>query len=50
MATQTETANRPKQELAPEQQLQKLREVYAGASELGRAALEKMMKNRNSNP
>jgi hypothetical protein len=43
MTMQTATANRPKQDLAPEQKLQKLREVYAGASELGRAALEKMM-------
>src|SRR5262245_36480803 len=43
MALQAATANRPKQASAPEQKLQKLREVYAGASELGRAALEKMM-------
>src|SRR5262245_65092338 len=40
MATSA-AVNTPKQSLAP--QLQKLREVYAGASELGRAALEKMM-------
>ena len=42
MATQV-AANRPKQELSVEQKLQNLREIYAGASELGRSALEKMM-------
>jgi hypothetical protein len=42
MTTQTETANRPKQDLAIEQKLQKLREIYAGAPELGRVALKKM--------
>ena len=35
--------NRPKQESSVDQKLQNLRQVYAGASELGRAALEKMM-------
>src|SRR5215510_6130572 len=39
----TSAVNRPKQELSVEQKLQNLREIYAGASELGRAALEKMM-------
>src|SRR5215510_15265326 len=39
----TSAVNRPKQELSVEQKLQNLREVYAGASELGRVALEKMM-------
>jgi hypothetical protein len=39
--TTSAAVNTPKQSLAP--QLQKLREVYAGASELGRDALEKMM-------
>jgi hypothetical protein len=43
MATQTAMANRPSQDTATAQQLQNLREVYADASELGRAALEKMM-------
>ena len=43
MATQTATANRPKQDSASDQKLQKLRETYAGAPELGRVALEKMM-------
>jgi hypothetical protein len=43
MATQTATANRPKQDSAPEQQLQKLREIYADAPEVGRVALEKIM-------
>jgi len=43
MTTQTVTVNRSEQDLAPEQQLQKLREIYAGAPELGRVALEKMM-------
>ena len=31
MATQAATANRPKQDSAPERQLQKLREIYADA-------------------
>ena len=43
MATQTAMANRPAQDTATAQQLQNLREIYADASELGRAALEKMM-------
>jgi hypothetical protein len=43
MATQTATATTPKQELPVEQQLQKLRELYADAPELGRIGLEKMM-------
>jgi hypothetical protein len=41
--TTSAAVNRPRQDLAPEQQLQKLREIYAGAPELGRVALEKMM-------
>ena len=41
MTTSAAVKNRPKQDLAP--QLQKLREIYAGAPELGRVALEKMM-------
>ena len=40
MATQTATANRPKQDLAIEQKLQKLRELYADAPEVGRTALK----------
>ena len=43
MATQTTSANRPAQDTATPQQLQKLRELYADAPELGRAGLEKMM-------
>jgi hypothetical protein len=43
MAAQTATANKPKQDSAPEQQLQKLREIYADAPEVGRVALEKIM-------
>jgi hypothetical protein len=43
MATQTAMANRPAQDTATAQQLQNLREIYADASELGRAALDKMM-------
>src|ERR1044072_2933418 len=39
--TASAAVNTPKQSHAP--QLQKLREVYAGASELGRVALEKIM-------
>ena len=40
MATQTATANRPKQALTVDEKLQKLRELYADASEIGRAALK----------
>jgi hypothetical protein len=40
MATQTATADRPKQDLTVEQKIQKLRELYADAPEIGRAALE----------
>src|SRR5262245_60479140 len=43
MAPQTATVNRPKQDLAPEQKLQKLREIFADGPEVGRVALEKMM-------
>ena len=43
MATQTESANRPAQDTATAQQLQKLRDIYADAPELGRAGLDKMM-------
>jgi hypothetical protein len=43
MATQIATANRPKQDSTPERQLQKLREIYADAPEVGRGALEKIM-------
>jgi hypothetical protein len=43
MATQTAMENRPAQDTATAQQLQNLRKIYADASELGRAALEKMM-------
>ena len=39
MATQTATTERPQQQLAVEQKLQKLRELYADAPEVGRAAL-----------
>ncbi|HZF16497.1 MAG TPA: hypothetical protein VE046_11185 [Steroidobacteraceae bacterium] len=40
MATQTATANRPKQGLTVDEKIQKLRELYADAPEVGRAALE----------
>jgi hypothetical protein len=40
MATQTATAERPKQGMTVEQKIQKLRELYADAPEIGRAALE----------
>jgi len=43
VATQTAIANRPKQDLAVEQQIQKLRQIYADAPEMGRVALEKIM-------
>jgi hypothetical protein len=44
VATQAATANKPKQDSTPEQQLQKLREIYADAPEVGRVALEKIMR------
>jgi hypothetical protein len=40
MATQTATPNTTQQDLTVEQKVQKLRELYADAPELGRAALE----------
>ena len=45
MATQTATMNRPKHDLAVDQKVQKLRELYADAPELGRAALENNLPN-----
>ena len=41
MPTQTETANRPKQRLTVDEKIQKVRELYADAPEVGKAALEK---------
>ena len=43
MATQTVTANRPKQDLTVEKRIQRLRELYADAPEVGRAALERLI-------
>jgi Dyp-type peroxidase family len=43
MAAQTSTANGPKQDSAPVQELQKLQEIYADAPEVGRVALEMIM-------
>jgi hypothetical protein len=43
MQSHQERATAPKQNQNIEHKLQKLREIYAGASELGRVALEKMM-------
>ena len=40
MATQTATANRPQQSLTVDEKLQTLRELYADAPELGKAALK----------
>src|SRR4029453_14050208 len=40
MSTQTATANRPQQSLTVDEKIQKLRELYADAPEVGRAALE----------
>jgi hypothetical protein len=40
MATQAATANRPAQDLTVEQKLQTLRELYADAPEIGKAALK----------
>ena len=41
MATQTQTASEPQSDAVVEQKIQKLRELYADAPELGRAALER---------
>jgi len=40
MATQSATANRPKQGLTVDEKIQKMRELYADAPEIGKAALE----------
>ena len=40
MATQTQTATEPKNDAVVEQKIQKLRELYADAPEIGKAALE----------
>ena len=40
MATQTATANRPEQRLTVDEKVQKLRELYADAPEIGKAALQ----------
>jgi hypothetical protein len=41
MSAQTATATRPKQGLTVEQKIQKVRELYADAPEIGKAALER---------
>ena len=41
MPTQSATADRPKQRMTVEEKIQKLRELYADAPEVGKAALEK---------
>ena len=43
MATQTATANRPKQDPAVAQKIQKLRDIYADGPEMGRVALENVL-------
>ena len=40
MATQTATPNKPKQDLAVEQKIQELREIFADAPEMAKTALE----------
>jgi len=40
MATQTQTATEPKSALTVEQKLQKMKELYADAPEVGKAALK----------
>ena len=40
MTIQTETANRPKQDLAVEQRIRKLRDAYADAPQMAKTALE----------
>ena len=43
MATQTQSATEPKTDAVVEQKIQKLRELFADAPELGRVALEKRL-------
>jgi hypothetical protein len=45
MATQTQSATEPKSNAVVEQKVQKLRELYADAPELGKAALERGLAN-----
>src|SRR6187549_2884260 len=48
MATQTQTASAPKAELTGEQKIQQLRELFADANELGKQALENVIKELSS--
>jgi hypothetical protein len=50
MATQTATGNRPKQDLTVEQKIQQLRELYADGPELGKTALENVLRAQSSQP
>ena len=45
MATETPLATKPKSDAVVEQRIQRLRELYADAPEIGKAALEKTMPN-----
>ena len=48
MATQTQTATAPEAELTGEQKIQQLRELFADASEVGKRALENVLKELSS--
>ena len=45
MAAQTQTATAPKAELTGEEKIQQLRELFADASEVGKRALENVIKS-----
>ena len=45
MATQTETMNRPKRDLAVDQKIQELRQLYADAPQFAQTALENTLKD-----
>jgi hypothetical protein len=48
MATQTQTATLPEQDMTVEQKIQKLRELFADAPEVGKAALEHVLQELTS--
>ena len=48
MTTQAATVNRPKQDLAVEQQIQKLRDVFADAPQMAKTALENKIRDLSS--
>src|SRR5271169_6090820 len=48
MPTQTQTAIKPKQDQSGQQKIQQLRELFADASEVGKRALENVLKELTS--